>query len=641
MKTTENLRRYANGERNFSNADFEGQSFKGQDLRGVDFSYSNIQSTDFTDALLTGANFTHAEAGLKKTKAITCTIIFCFLASILGMWLPITGFLATYPFIWGYSPDFFLIPALNFSDLTKTFPFLPIVAIVSFFALLGYFCHVIIRKGLRAAFRFIGVTLIWAPVLGIFAFIVIVPVGLLAMRLGGLFGLRDTFDYLGGGSVVSTMIACAGVILAAAAEVCFLILSSGIGIAVGVVKAIYDKRAAIKILLLAGIMTILGTVFVVREVTSTVSNAGLLAQVIVAVVAVVTALTMTGLAIYLSWQALLGNEKYIEIFKIAVLLASIGGTSFQGADLTEAIFTSATLKNTNFSGNNKLIRTCWLNAHQLDLAIVNNTYLDNLEIRQLVVTGKGQKQNFDYQDLRGLNLQGANLVNASFISANLNNANLRFANLSRTKLARVQLEKADLTKAILTGACIENWEIQRNTKLKGIICDYVYMQLPQQNRMPPQDSFKAGEFTTFIRFFIDTLDIYHDRNSNPQVIISSLVKIAKDSPEPLQVVAIENRESGILIKLKTAEKANHQQLRDKYEQTYQVLSKTSAKESILDEDDFVTIFNTILTNTQQKQTNIYLYNLSGGRYIQKENLNIFIDNSIKEIIDTGGENLNR
>jgi uncharacterized protein YjbI with pentapeptide repeats len=66
MKASEILNRYANGERNFRNADLRGQSFKGKDLSAADFSGADIRSANFTNAKLVGVNFSGATAGLQR-----------------------------------------------------------------------------------------------------------------------------------------------------------------------------------------------------------------------------------------------------------------------------------------------------------------------------------------------------------------------------------------------------------------------------------------------------------------------------------------------------------------------------------------------------------------------------------------------
>jgi uncharacterized protein YjbI with pentapeptide repeats len=139
-----------------------------------------------------------------------------------------------------------------------------------------------------------------------------------------------------------------------------------------------------------------------------------------------------------------GDEKQALIRNIAVAFAATGGTSFRGANLTDADFTGATLKNTDLR-KSILIRTCWRNTKKLDLIRPGNTYLQNTQVRQLLLTGQGQDKSFDDLKLRGINLQGANLQDASFIAADLSEANLQDADLSRVKLKQTQLDATDLT----------------------------------------------------------------------------------------------------------------------------------------------------------------------------------------------------
>jgi uncharacterized protein YjbI with pentapeptide repeats len=114
----------------------------------------------------------------------------------------------------------------------------------------------------------------------------------------------------------------------------------------------------------------------------------------------------------------------------AIAFAATGGTSFRNADLTDADFTSATLKSTDLRKAN-LTRTRWHQSKKLDRVRPGTTYLQFPKVRQLLITGQGQAQDFERQPLRGVNLQGANLADASFIGADLSEANLQDADLSR------------------------------------------------------------------------------------------------------------------------------------------------------------------------------------------------------------------
>jgi uncharacterized protein YjbI with pentapeptide repeats len=91
----------------------------------------------------------------------------------------------------------------------------------------------------------------------------------------------------------------------------------------------------------------------------------------------------------------------------------------------------------------------------------------------------------------------ANLKSADLQEANLEGADLSGANLSEANLTRTQALKSNFEGATLTGACIEDWNINSETNLKDVICDYVYLKEGKQERRPrnPNKNFAPGGFT--------------------------------------------------------------------------------------------------------------------------------------------------
>lgn len=75
------------------------------------------------------------------------------------------------------------------------------------------------------------------------------------------------------------------------------------------------------------------------------------------------------LGVYVGWRGLAGDEKHAWVRSFAIAFAAKGGTSFRGADLTNADFTSATLKSTNFR-DAILTRTCWLKPKNLTVCVL-------------------------------------------------------------------------------------------------------------------------------------------------------------------------------------------------------------------------------------------------------------------------------
>ncbi len=211
------------------------------------------------------------------------------------------------------------------------------------------------------------------------------------------------------------------------------------------------------------------------------------------------------LGTYIGWRALVKDKKFISIRNLAIAFAAKGGTSFRGANLTDANFTEATLKSADFRGAN-LTRTRWFHTQKLDHSCVENTYLQFPQVRQLVITGMGQDKNFDYLNLQGINLQQVNLADASFIGTNLKDANLSSTNLSRARLINTQLDNANLFATCLTGAYMQNVEITAATQLNGIECQYIFTRLPTRENPDPErlpgdyhKIFKPGELIDYLR----------------------------------------------------------------------------------------------------------------------------------------------
>ncbi|MEH1805995.1 pentapeptide repeat-containing protein [Nostoc sp.] len=294
-------------------------------------------------------------------------------------------------------------------------------------------------------------------------------------------------------------------------------------------------------------------------------------------------------SIYISWQAIKGDQKHSLVRNIAIAFAATGGTSFRGANLTNADFTQATLKSTDFR-NTILICSRWHQAKMLDRVRPGSTYLQNSQVRQLLVTGEGQDKNFDRETLRGINLQAANLADTSFIGADLSEANLQDADLSRAKLKQIQLDGTDLTGATLTGAFIEDWGITNTTKLHGVRCEYVFMRLPTKEDPDPlrkpdnkQEVFPDGDFANFIKPIFDTLDLYHNQGVDPRAVAIAFKNLAENHPEAeLEIVAMEKRgDDKILLRAKTAAGSDKSQLSAEYFDDYNQLKALSQSQQLL------------------------------------------------------------
>lgn len=271
---------------------------------------------------------------------------------------------------------------------------------------------------------------------------------------------------------------------------------------------------------------------------------------------------------YIIWRTFQGDKHYSWIY---IAFVAARGTRFHGADLTNADFTGAELKSTDFR-ESKLTCTRWYNAKNIDRACVGTSYLSNKQIRRLLVKGEGNDENFDRQDLRSLNLSGSKLKNASFIDAYLYQTNLSGSDLSGALLIRTTLEKADLTNTCLTGACIQGWNITSRTKLKGAESKYVYMKLVDGNKrdeIPHGGKFKKGEFVSFVRSMLNTLELYHKLDINPHVAVAVLKSLSAKYQMPLEIVGFRKQGNAFILQVKIAGEIGQEEIQKGYRLKYE------------------------------------------------------------------------
>lgn len=342
---------------------------------------------------------------------------------------------------------------------------------------------------------------------------------------------------------------------------------------------------------------------------------------------------------------------------VAISVSSRFGTKFKKANLTDANFTQAILKNTDLR-KTTLTRTCCFQVKQLNQARLEGTYLDNKSVQQLVTTKDGRDKDYDYLDLRGVNLQGANLVNISLVGTHLSEATLREANLSRAKLVKAQLYGADLTLACLTGAFIQDWAISTDTHLDEVRCEYVYMRLPTTDNPDPwrkpdnrEETFKEGDFSDFIAPIVKTLalyrqqrvdtrrmastfktlDLYHYEGIDPSAAVIALKQLSEQYPDAeLEVVALEGRgDEKVRLQAVVTEIVNQSQLSAEYFDRYREISVLPYKDiqallaGIAEKDDRIRSLEQMVNSAiQSNKYYVETYYQMGDTVSQKSSIDI-------------------
>jgi uncharacterized protein YjbI with pentapeptide repeats len=512
----------------FSNKNLRGHNFKGQDLTGANFSHADIRSANFTNAVLKGANFSHAKAGLQHPRVILLLIVSLILSVLSGLLSVLAGFLVA----------LFFTPTV-----IKEYRIIPLVVIL---IVLAAFFIVTIRKGLRAVVALGAATVPGAAVVAI-ALATIVP-------------RRDAAATI----AILTPIIVAGIVAAAVA------VAGIVATAAAVTRAV-AAAAAVTV-----------TVVVAVIAAATLTAVGVVAA--AAVVAAPVAAAVVVLGIYIAWRALAEDEKYAFVRTIAVIFAATGGTSFRGADLTDADFNQAILRNTDFRKAN-LTRTRFYEAQKLNLARVGNSILANQAVFNLLVSGNGTDKSYTRANLRGANLIGAGLKNANLKEADISEATFHGANLEWANLTLTQAIGTDFTKAQMTGACVEAWNIENSTKLNNVDCRFVYLlenpkpETDDRERRPSSGEFKPGEFTKLFEEVLNTVDLIFKQGIDWKAFVAAFKKVqVENEGTELAIQSIENKGDGVIVvRVRVPTDANKEKIHSEFTQNYELALKEVEK----------------------------------------------------------------
>ncbi|MCG5062095.1 MAG: pentapeptide repeat-containing protein [Limnoraphis sp. WC205] len=496
MKGHQVLQLYAQGRRDFRGQNLRRQSLQGQNLSGADFSYADIQGTNFQGATLSEAKFRGVKAGLPKVWMIIVSGVAWLLLVLLGLALVLVGY--------------FVLVFFNMSTPEDSNTGWAALALMLVLVLIAG------RRGIERG---------WG------AFVDAMEIAVVGIIIGVVSGLANVVTLLGTLAIAGVLAGFAGAILFASA------------VAFGVIFVIAERIAW-----LMSVAKVLMVAAIASAIAGYISGG-------VSAMAIAISVLVTFWFDYIGWRGIQGDQKYVLIHNLAVNLAATGGTNFRNTDLTDANFTNAILKSADFR-QAKLTRTRWRGAKQLDQVRCGNTYLENVQIRELLQTGQGENQNFDYQDLRGLSLQNANLTKASFIGANLSSTNLKGVDLSKAKLVRTKLSQANLNGATLTGAFIQDWGITLTTQLRNITCDYLFLRLPAENSDDPNPyrqptdwskTLKPQQFTAIIRSFLQSKQSWYstilDSEDNPSEFSGTIVQVSLKGER--DILEAENRDNSL------------------------------------------------------------------------------------------------
>ncbi|MTJ47590.1 pentapeptide repeat-containing protein [Dolichospermum sp. UHCC 0259] len=196
--------------------------------------------------------------------------------------------------------------------------------------------------------------------------------------------------------------------------------------------------------------------------------------------------------------------------------ADLSRADLSRADLSEADLSSANLIEANLREAN--LYRADLSGANLSEADVNCAVLSRANLSEADLSST----NLNYTDLSNSNLYRSYLGSANLNWADLSSANLNWADLSSANLNWADLSKADLSganlaisqvigtnfhNATLTGVYIKDWQINSETKLDRVICEYVYLDVNKTERRPINGNFKLGEFASVCQKILENTDL--------------------------------------------------------------------------------------------------------------------------------------
>ncbi|MGB3761318.1 MAG: pentapeptide repeat-containing protein [Rivularia sp. (in: cyanobacteria)] len=364
-----------------------------------------------------------------------------------------------------------------------------------------------------------------------------IPITIILNNIISEFVYRAYSYVIGSGNplaeAISGILSLAGIVVGLVAE----------AIAVAVAGAVIESFSLVVVITVVG--AVIGTI-------TGVINAGL-TTIFAFIGSIVVTVPVAIVGTFIGRRALDEEKRDAWVRNFAMACTARFGTSFRRADLTNANFSGTNLKNCDFEGAN-VNRTCWYNSQKLHLARFENTILEKPEIRELLITGKGNNKSYIGANLRGANLIYADLSYADLRKTDLSGAILQGANLDFAILTEANAVGADFTGAKMTGTTLEAWNIDSTTILDEVDSRFVYLlENPKpgtddKERRPSSGEFLPGEFTKLFQEVLNTVDIIFRDGIDWKAFIQSFRQIQVENEGiELSVQSIENKGDGVFV----------------------------------------------------------------------------------------------
>lgn len=230
-----------------------------------------------------------------------------------------------------------------------------------------------------------------------------------------------------------------------------------------------------------------------------------------------------------------------------------------GANLTDAYLVKADLNKSIL--DNALLNKTWLNGASIQNASLVEAEVIEVHLLSTDLRGSNLKEaSFRRSDLTGAHLDKANLRKADLLRTDFKRASLRGVDLRDAFLYEAYLQGSDLTGSNLTGACVKGWQLDSDTDLTDVVCNYAYLAAGHiayeyQERRPISGYFKPDEFATLIQKVVETIDLIFVDGIDWQAFFQSFQKLCSQyADEELSIQAIEKkRGSSFVVRLEVAD----------------------------------------------------------------------------------------
>ena len=261
--------------------------------------------------------------------------------------------------------------------------------------------------------------------------------------------------------------------------------------------------------------------------------------------------------------------------------ADLNGANLRWTDCSDADLSGANLKEAQIT-QETVIDEKWRLVWEIINQGAANRNLRRADLSQANLTGA----NLTGANLSGANLKVAHLLEADLIEADLFSANLEGADLRGANLGRTQALGTNFNGATFTGACLENWNINSETNLDNVVCDYVYLKRDEhgqfQERRPhdPNENFAPGEFTKLFQKALETVDLIFSDGIDWQAFLTSFQNLQVEcGSSELAIQAIERKSGGaFVVRVEVPADANKAEIEKFFKRKYGLALKAKEEE---------------------------------------------------------------